>query len=430
MNAWAAFAAWPLASRLTTVAVLGLIAGALVNWAVYSLAYQASYWSPWSRRHPRVGRTDRWDLAPIWGWWRLRRRSKEPGFGPRFWVRPLIVECFCSVGFVAWYWWEAVLGGLLHPQIAPGLIAANGELSAELLTSCAAHLALFMFMLAASLIDADEWNIPDEITVPGTLFGATFLALMPGGMLPAFFNRRMFGVPLPLDAAAPYEWPDEFSAGNPWSLALGWACVAAWCIGLLVGGRFPALRNGGKRWSIAFRLFARRIRRDPWTPRVLIIGLMAAVAVFVVWRFSPSHWRGLLTSLLGIAAGGAIVWSVRILGGWAFQKEAMGFGDVTLMAMIGAYLGWQPTLLIFFAAPAAALVIYVPALLFRRHDALPYGPYLCASTLGVLVFWGEIWAWAEPRFTVAWLIPAVLLAGFLLLGIALSVLRTVRKTPE
>ena len=150
-------------------------------------------------------------------------------------------------------------------------------------------------------------------------------------------------------------------------------------------------------------------------------GCVAVVAYSACGSLLPAHWRGLLTSLLGIAAAGAIVWSVRILGGWAFQKEAMGFGDVTLMAMIGAYVGWQPTLLIFFAAPAAALVIYVPALLFRRHEALPYGPYLCASTLGVLIFWGEIWAWAEPRFTVAWLIPAVLLAGFLLLGIVLSV---------
>ena len=122
-----------------------------------------------------AGQVDRWDLAPILGWWRLRRRSNEPGFEPRFWVRPFIVECLCTVGFVAWYWWEAVLGGLLHPHIAPGLIAANGELSAALHASCIAHLVLFMFMLAASLIDVDEWNIPDEITVPGTLFGAADL---------------------------------------------------------------------------------------------------------------------------------------------------------------------------------------------------------------------------------------------------------------
>ena len=430
MNACSAFATLPLAVRLATVAVCGLLGGAFVNWAVYSLAYQASHWSPWSRKHPLATHADRWDLAPILGWWRLRRRSAEIGFEPRFWVRPLIVEGLCALGFVAWYWWEAVLGGLLHPHIAPGLIAANGELSAALHASCVAHLALFLFMLAASLIDVDEWNIPDEVTVPGTLLGAALLSLTPEGMLPAFFNRRMFAVPLPLDAAEPFGWPAVMNAGNVLSLLVGLSCVVAWCAGLLMGGRFPALRDGRMRWSIAFRLFGRRIRRDPWTPRVLVIGLVAAIAVFAVWQFSPSHWRGLLTSLLGIAAGGAIVWSVRILGGWAFQKEAMGFGDVTLMAMIGAYVGWQPALLIFFAAPAAALVIYVPALLFRRHEALPYGPYLCASTLGVLVFWGEIWAWAEPRFTVAWLIPAVLLAGFLLLGIVLSTLRAVRKAAE
>ncbi|MBA4017842.1 MAG: hypothetical protein C0483_11760 [Pirellula sp.] len=427
MNFWVALAAWPLAVRLMIVAACGLLAGVAVNWAAYSLAYQASYWSPWSRKHPRAALASRWDLAPILGWWRMRRRNSEPGFGPRFWVRPLIVECLCAVGFVAWYWWEAVLGGLLHPHLATGLIAANGELSGVLHASCFVHLGLFLVMLAASLIDADEWNIPDEVTVPGTLLGAAFLTLAPGGMLPAFFDRRLLITPLPLDAAAPYEWPAEFSAGNSISLAIGLACVFSWCGGLLIGGRFPIFHDGRKRWGVALRLFARRIRRDPWTPRVLMIGLASSLAVFGVWQFAPSLWRGLLTSLVGAAAGGAIVWSVRILGGWAFQKEAMGFGDVTLMAMIGAYLGWQPTLLIFFAAPAAALVIYIPALLIRRHEALPYGPYLCASTLGVLIFWSEIWAWAEPRFTVAWLIPAVLLAGFLILGIVMSVLRAVRK---
>ena len=42
------------------------------------------------------------------------------------------------------------------------------------------------------------------------------------------------------------------------------------------------------------------------------------------------------------------MWAVRIIGTLTLRQEAMGFGDVTLMAMIGAFTGWQSTLLIFF----------------------------------------------------------------------------------
>ncbi|MBN8486667.1 MAG: ion transporter [Burkholderiales bacterium] len=112
---------------------------------------------------------------------------------------------------------------------------------------------------------------------------------------------------------------------------------------------------------------------------------------------------------------------------WAITTmTTVGFGDVTLMAMIGSYLGWQPTLLVFFAAPVAALVVYVPALIFRRHEELPYGPYLCVSALAVLWLWGPIWNWAEPRFEVAWIVPAVLLVGFPLYGVLRSLVLKIR----
>jgi len=54
-----------------------------------------------------------------------------------------------------------------------------------------------------------------------------------------------------------------------------------------------------------------------------------------------------------------MIWSVRIIGGWSLGREAMGFGDVTLLAMIGTFLGWQACLLVFFLAPFAGIVIGV-----------------------------------------------------------------------
>ena len=60
-------------------------------------------------------------------------------------------------------------------------------------------------------------------------------------------------------------------------------------------------------------------------------------------------WRGLISALIGMAAGGGLIWVIRLVASAASQQEAMGFGDVTLMAMIGAVFGWQPVLIAFFA---------------------------------------------------------------------------------
>lgn len=425
MNGFAAFLAWPLALRLSLVAMSGLVAAALVNWAVYSLAYQSRHWSPWSRHHVRDARSHFADRVPLVGWLRLRRMAAS--HGSPFWLRPLIVEIVCAAGFAARYHWEAVLGGLLSPHVAPGIIAANLDLAWSLHAGCLVHLVLFTFMLAASLIDADEWNIPDEVTVPGTLIGVALSTMVPTASLPAAFNRQFMSMPEPLDAAWPFNWPAAWAIGEPPGLVAGVAALWFWCFGLIVGGRWPPLRDTAHRYRLAAALFLRRVLRDPWFPYVMGIAVVGALAVVGVWSFVPSRWPALLSSLLGVAGGAATVWVVRVLGSWAFQKEAMGFGDVTLMAMIGAFVGWQPVLLIFFLAPAAAIVVYVPAMLIRRSHELPYGPYLCASTLGVVLFWGEVWNFAGPRFTVAWLIPVVLVGGFFMLGLCLAILRKFRE---
>ena len=69
----------------------------------------------------------------------------------------------------------------------------------------------------------------------------------------------------------------------------------------------------------------------------------------------------------------------------------MGFGDVTLMAMIGAFLGWQAGLLVFFLAPFAGIVLGLLVVVLRRDSEIPYGPFLCLGAVAVLVFWASFW---------------------------------------
>lgn len=104
---------------------------------------------------------------------------------------------------------------------------------------------------------------------------------------------------------------------------------------------------------------------------------------------------------LGYLIGGGVVWAIRILGSLAFGKEAMGLGDVHMMAGVGACLGWiDPTLAFFLAAFVGVYREIVSRLLAGpARRAMPFGPSLALAT--VLVLAGKPWieqainAWAK-----------------------------------
>lgn len=109
------------------------------------------------------------------------------------------------------------------------------------------------------------------------------------------------------------------------------------------------------------------------------------------WITAYPRLHGLSVSLAGFVVGGGIVWAVRIVGQFVLRQEAMGFGDVVLMAMIGSFVGWQPVVVVFFIAPMCALVVILISLMFRREGEIPYGPYLSLGTLILLLGWKQIW---------------------------------------
>tara|TARA_Y100001933_G_scaffold264567_2_gene330945 strand:- start:35507 stop:36712 length:1206 start_codon:yes stop_codon:yes gene_type:complete len=106
------------------------------------------------------------------------------------------------------------------------------------------------------------------------------------------------------------------------------------------------------------------------------------------------YWlRALAGVILGYISGGAVIWITRILGSYAFGKEAMGLGDVHLLAAIGAVLGPIDPLYVFFLAPffglLAALISFGVARIYKgQARVIPYGPYLAGATL-VIMFAGK-----------------------------------------
>jgi leader peptidase (prepilin peptidase)/N-methyltransferase len=147
------------------------------------------------------------------------------------------------------------------------------------------------------------------------------------------------------------------------------------------------------------------------------------------WIKQHSHLHGFAWSLAGLIAGVGLTWTVRIVSRWILGLESLGFGDVTLMAMIGSFLGWQATVMAFLLAPLCGLVLGLALKLTRGRRAVPYGPYLSAGAVAVLLSFR--WLWEPTRALFGHPRSMIFLAGISLGGLVglLLLLRLYRMIP-
>jgi leader peptidase (prepilin peptidase)/N-methyltransferase len=125
-------------------------------------------------------------------------------------------------------------------------------------------------------------------------------------------------------------------------------------------------------------------------------GMAAGLALSLL--FPELHgkmvWHeGLLASALGLLVGGATLYGVALIGEFVFKKEAMGGGDIKLLAMIGTFIGAKEVFFVFLLAPIPAAPIAIFLKIFRKAETLPYGPYLALTGACFFVFGDEIMAW-------------------------------------
>ncbi len=110
--------------------------------------------------------------------------------------------------------------------------------------------------------------------------------------------------------------------------------------------------------------------------------------VRAVGRWQPL-W-GLATALVGWIIGGGLAWATRVLGTLGLGKEALGMGDVHIMAAIGAIAGWSVAFLGFFIASPLALSGILVIHFRRQSRALPYGPWLALGAFLVVLYQDKI----------------------------------------
>ena len=119
------------------------------------------------------------------------------------------------------------------------------------------------------------------------------------------------------------------------------------------------------------------------------ISLSGIVIGFVFSFFLP--WQTWLNSLLGILLGGGSLLLVAYAYQWLTGKEGMGGGDIKLLAMMGAFLGWKSIPFIIFSSSLVGSVVGITIMLVQKKDsklAIPFGPYLAFGAV-LYIFYGR-----------------------------------------
>ncbi|MCP3693898.1 MAG: prepilin peptidase [Planctomycetaceae bacterium] len=396
--------------------VLGTLLGSQINHAIYQWAWHPRCISPWSPAASQAPVRSSWDRLPILGWWGLRRESSIHGAG--FWIRPMLLEIGVGISLALLYWWEI-------NRLQAATIETTG-----LVVRFLSHVTLISLLAIASFIDFDEQTIPDLVTIPGTLIALLLASLAPASLLPV---PGPGGSEIPLLLTAPSGW--DIRLDEIGGLVCGCACFLAWCLAIVP--KVTTLRSGwwrGIRIMVASIIRPRRRTkarlesrsRQPYLVTRLVgcAAVVGSILIGVGWFIGGPGWQSLLTSLLGMAFGGAVIWGVRLVGGYAMKQEAMGFGDVTLMAMIGAFLGWQSSLIVFFLAPFAALLIGLIQLVCVRRTDIAFGPYLALAAVVLVIFWPGVWELrARNFFELGWVVPILVMVCLALMGILLMILQ-------
>lgn len=132
-----------------------------------------------------------------------------------------------------------------------------------------------------------------------------------------------------------------------------------------------------------------------------VISLPGIVAGFTAAFFiSSPPYPGVIESLIGILLGGGLLLAIAAAYYLLTRNEGMGGGDVKLLAMVGAFIGWKGVLLTVlagsFLGAAAGLIAMAASGKGTKHP-IPFGPFLSAGALLHLFFGDSIIGWYIAR---------------------------------
>lgn len=131
--------------------------------------------------------------------------------------------------------------------------------------------------------------------------------------------------------------------------------------------------------------------------QITVGGIFAGLAISTIF---PSlhgvmgHYAGFKASFIGLLTGALILWVVSEAGRLAFKKEAMGLGDVKLIAAIGAFLGWQAVIFTIMVSSLTGAVAGMTMIFTgnkKMSSKIPFGPYIALAAVLWIIGGYEWW---------------------------------------
>lgn len=390
------------------IACYGACVGSFLNVVIYRLPEGKSIVTPPSAC-PHCGKTLRmWENIPVFAWFFLGGRCAR--------CKTPISFQYPAIEFLTGALFLALPLAYYHTDMNPGFERAALAGSWPILI---VHLMLIASLIAATMIDMKHYIIP--LGIPYVIVILALVVYPVATYLRPNFAQVMAmtdvgGVRIALGGLVglilanvllrmgmlPYSFADE----QEWVESVQKEQEAQQQTKVLPtnegGAELPgavesiASDDGHHHTPVDIYLLYPHTRREMGKEALFL--LLPFVGMILGYLFLPLGesvagmiWLRVLSgAILGYMSGGAVIWITRILGSIAFGKEAMGLGDVHLLAAIGAVLGPIDPLYVFFLAPffglLAALVSFGVARIYKgQARVIPYGPYLAGATLVVML---------------------------------------------
>lgn len=401
------------------VFALGACLGSFLNVVIYRLPRGESIVFPASHC-PGCGRPIRgYDNIPILSWLILRGRCRSCGvsISPQY----ILVELATGLMLAGLYICYFVLKVRTLGYGRFDIVEASDLQFIHAWPMFLAYAALLCSLLACALVDIKYYMVPLPVMWTAAVFGAAAAAFRPHPFLPhasagqtaaslaasvgialsILLTKMGYLIPSFIDAS-PHPTNSEQPEPKPKK------------------GKKKGKSGRRNRGSVAFTSADGINPRREILREVLFLTpcFILAIAAWAILHFVPSAgtwWSkwfnptlhpelaprlgGVGGSLFGFLIGGAWVWGIRIFGTLAFGREAMGLGDVHILAGVGAVTGWVVPSIAFFVAPVSGLLFVIYLLISRRQKELPYGPWLALGTVLVLLFYDAIIRYLSPGLT-------------------------------
>jgi leader peptidase (prepilin peptidase)/N-methyltransferase len=357
----------------------GAVVGSFLNVCIHRMPLDQSVVFPPSHC-PHCNERIRWaDNIPLFSYLALGRKCRH--CGAKISSRYFLVELLTAVLFLLlWlkltHWDDPALHGIYLLKVPIDWMVIAG-------------------LIAATFIDFEHYMIPNEITFGGIIVGLLLSTVYP---------------PLqPHDLVT-----DSLLKLSPFAIPAGIAALFRSVFGMLVGGlillsiaEFGKLLFGRLRVPLApdatviiadgkltlpdeevawADLFFRESDKIRFTATFLKFGDRQFTDVTVIVHENSITING---ECYPLADAGTIEAKTSEI---VIPREAMGFGDVKLLAGIGAFLGWEATMFSIFLSSAAGALVGLALIALRKRDLqgrIPYGPYIAMGAL--------VWLFAEDQ---------------------------------